>query len=165
MLGPINLQQNDIKFGMLWTFFTPNVPIFEGFYIIRESLIDLEVKLSSSSKEWDDVCFIPSLNGFARRNVSNSIRHCFVIIVFSTGCRNAAISLPRTVCRLSQPWPRLVPVQRHRLIPQVHDTLIVSAGDGPKLAILLQHYHLRSPNHGLIKVVSHVTRVQRGQVN
>lgn len=71
----------------------------------------------------------------------------------------------QVTCWLSQPWPQLVPVQCLSLITEVHDTLIVSAGDRPNLAILLQHYHLPSPNHGLIKVVSHEIRVQRGQVN
>lgn len=97
---------------------------------------------------------------------------CFTVMftnlyltIYDNRLPNALICLDQSVCWLSQPWPRLGPIQRLSLIPVVHDTLIVSAGDGPKLAILLQHYHLPRPNHGLIKVVSHGTRVQRGQVN
>lgn len=46
------------------------------------------------------------------------------------------------------------------LIPEVHETLIVSSGRRPKLAILLHHYHLPIASHGLIKVFSTGTRVQ-----
>lgn len=107
--------------------------------------------------------FVHSINWVANFDVYTPVPH-HVIIILTELC-NALICLYQLLCRLSQPWPQLVPVQCHGLIPEVHDTLIVSAGDRPKLAILLQHYHLPSPNHGLIKVVGRGSRVQRGRVN